>query len=80
MCLFLKKRSAWNFFTQGQVRKQAHDANLGAPLKVIMRTLGRQFKELSPEERAIYDDMADADRVRNATEKARYKTITCIGD
>ncbi len=40
-----------------------------------MGILGRQFKKLSPTERAIYDEMADADRVRYATEKARYATI-----
>ncbi|KAL3765745.1 hypothetical protein ACHAWU_009713 [Discostella pseudostelligera] len=75
-----RNRNAWNFYAKGPIRKQAHDDNPGAPLKVIMGILSRQFKNLTREERALYDEMVDMDKVRYKNEMERYRAVRCIGD
>jgi hypothetical protein len=45
-----------------------------------MGILSRQFKNLTPEERVLYDEMVDADKVRYTKEMERYRTVRCIGD
>jgi hypothetical protein len=47
-------------------------AKPGAPFHVIMTALARQFKELSPSERAYYDNMSNADKVRYEKEMTRW--------
>lgn len=45
-----------------------------------MGILSRQFKNLTREERALYDEMVDMDKVRYKNEMERYRAVRCIGD
>lgn len=67
------KRSAWQYFSSGEARKQVQAQHPGTSVKEVMGILSAQWKTLSEQERASFVEMADIDKARYEREMAIYK-------
>ena len=68
----MKNRSAWQYFTAGNSREIVKKQYPNVDSNEVIRILGRQWRSLNELERAPFQVLADADKVRWEREMASY--------